>query len=115
MFVKPTTSVGNFGNRQFIPSAYVDGGELNLQVNLNPLVAIPIADWTKVGPTEIIITLGPANTTQETFDVLGFITEFKIDGPLDGKPVTANIKVKITDEVNNSFTSDGAVTWTAAA
>jgi len=118
MNVEPTEGNGNdnFGNKQFIPSAYVDPGHLVLQVNHNPTQPIPIADILKLGPTDIDVYLGPATTTQEHFNALGFITDYKIDGPLDGKVVTATITIKLTDVVDNgyddeeTYDSDGAVT-----
>lgn len=115
MNVQPTTTTGNFGNKMFIPSAYVDPGELKIQILHSPEVNIPIADWTKAGPTTITITLGPATSVQETFTVLGFVTEYDIDGPLDGKAVTATMTIKLTDAVSNSYNATGGVAWVTAS
>ena len=73
---------------------------------------IPIIDPSDDGPTDVTIKMGPSTTTQETFVAPGFLTEYKIDGPLDGKVVTATMKIKLTDD--DSYTSTGAVGWTSA-
>jgi hypothetical protein len=114
MAVQPTTGSG-LGNKMFIPSAYVDPGELSLNVLHNPLYNIPITDPSKAGPTLITFTLGPATSVQETFQALGFLTEYKIVGPLDGTAMTADIKIKLTDDVSNTFDAAGAVTFQAAS
>ena len=45
----------------------------------------------------------------------GFITEPAIEGPLDGKPVTATIKIKVTDvQVDGEYDTTGAVDITLA-
>jgi hypothetical protein len=111
MNVQPTTTAQNFGNKMFIPSAYVDPGELKLQVLHDPTVAFPITDPDLIGPQDLVIMLGPADSTQETFNVFGFVTAYDIDGPLDGKALTATMTVKLTDAVGGQYMYDatGAV------
>lgn len=109
MNVLPTTATDGFGNKMFLPSAYVDPGELNLEVLHNPLIKFPITDPTKAGPQDITIRLGPALNAQEAFDAVGFMTEYKITGPLDGTAMTATCKFKLTDSVNNVYDALGAV------
>lgn len=111
MNVQPTTGTG-LGNKMFIPSAYVDPGQLVLQVNHNPTIAIPITDPSKVGPTSLTFAIGPSTGQQETFVCLGFLTDYKIDGPLDGKALTATMTIKLTDVVSNTYSSSGAVAVT---
>lgn len=114
MNVQPTTGTG-FGNTIHIPSCYVNPGTLKLNVNHDPTMQIPITDPSDVGPVSLTITLGPAYSTQETFVVLGFVTKYKITGPLDGAAVTADVEIKLTDAVDNSYGADGAVAWTTAS
>ena len=114
MLVQPTTGSG-FGNRRFIQSAYVDPGTLKLQLLHDPTNLIPITDPSKIGPVTVTVTLGPANSKQETFDAYGFVTKWALNGPLDGKAVTSTLEIKLTDAVDASFSADGAVGWTAAS
>ena len=116
MNVQPTTAAKGFGNKMFIESAYVDPGELKLQVHHNPTLMIPICDPSKAGPEAITILLGPAQTTQETFDAVGFMTSYELDGPLDGKALTATVTIKLTDVVGgpDMYDATGAVTVTTA-
>ena len=117
MNVQPTTSSTDWGNRMFVPSAYVDPGELVLQIHHNPQVTLAgyITDPFDDGPQGIVITLGPSASNQEQFNVLGFITEYSIDGPLDGKTVTATVKIKLTDYTGSTYLETGAVGWTTAS
>lgn len=113
MNVQPTTGSG-LGNMMYIPSAYIDPGELELKVLHNPLVRIPITDPTKSGPTDITFKIGPAATNQEVFDGLGFVTDYTPDGPLDGTALTATVKIALTDLVDNTYDAEGAISCSVA-
>jgi hypothetical protein len=113
MNVLPTTGTG-FGNKMFIPSAYVDPGMLKLQILHDPTQQIPITDPSDSGPVAITIKIGPSSSTQESFNGLGFVTDYDIDGPLDGKAMTATVSVKLTDLVDNTYDPSGAMAWTSA-
>ena len=117
MNVEPTTAAAGFGNKMYVPSAYVEPGSLKLQVNHNPTLMIPIADQSKAGPEAITIKLGPSLSVQETYDVVGFLVKYELDGPLDGKALTATATIKLTDVVGgpDMYDATGAVTVTLAS
>lgn len=114
MNVQPTTGTG-IGNKQHIPSAYVEPGMLELTVNHNPTVRIPITDPSKSGPTVITFNIGPAFSSQESFQAYGFVTDYSLDGPMDGKALTASVKIKLTDVVDNSYPANGAIQYSLAS
>lgn len=108
MKVKPTTASTGYGNRIKIPSAYEDPGKMILLVNHDPTQFIP------TGVLENITAhVGPATSAQEEFACFGFISKVKHMGPLDGKVMTSEIEVTLTDD--DSYDDTGAVTWTGAS
>lgn len=115
MNVLPTTSSSGLGNKMHIPSAYVEPGMLELTILHDPTKRIPITDPSDAGPTSITFTLGPSSSAQESFDTLGFLTDYTIDGPLDGKPCTATVKIKLTDSVDNTYDALGAIDYSLAS
>ena len=115
MLIQPTVGSG-LGNLMYVPSAYVDPGELDLTVLHDPtLTPIPIEDPSKVGPTTFTITLGPSTTQQETFQGLGFVTSYEMNGPMNGKALTASVKIKLTDAVGSAYGTGGALSQTIAS
>ena len=113
MWVPPVAN--GFGNKLFIPDAFMDGGELHLKVLHDPTIgAVPIINAT---PTTLVIHWGPAATVQQTFTFLGFMTKFEVAGPLDGAPMTDEIIFKVTGVVGSNYTdwqsTNGAVQVTA--
>ena len=117
MNVQPcaSDSAPNFGNRMFIPSAYCDPGVLKLSVNHDPTQNIPLADWNDIGAEQITIMLGPSNSSQQTFTCLGWLMKYDIVGPLDGKACTANVEIRLTDDLRAGYSSSGAVQMSVAA
>lgn len=110
MNVLPTTTDTAFGNRIYIPSAYVDPGKLMLSGNHDPTQMIPINEDSE--PIDVFV--GPSAADQEQFSVaLGFMTRYRFKGPMDGKVMTADMEIKLTDD--DSYDATGAVAWTAAS
>lgn len=93
--------------KTFMPSAYVDPGEITLQVLLNPNVSPWIqntAAWKEI----VTIKLGPippSGSTQASWAGIAAMLEFDWDAPLDGKIMTATMKIKFS----------GALTITTAS
>lgn len=117
MRVQPTAlGSGKFGNKMKIPSIYVDPGQLPLRVQHDASAPIPICEND---PVEFTINLGGFTSTQEEFVVLGFVQSYEMVGPLDGKVVTADIVIELTDVVDpespDIYDDTGAVEWTSAA
>ena len=110
MNVLPTTADNGIGNRIWIPSAYVDPGKLMLTANHDPLQMIPI----NADPEEVDFFLGPCTTDQEKFAAtFGFMTRYRIKGPMDGKVATCEAEIKLSDD--DTYDDTGAVEWTTAS
>jgi len=107
LFVQPTEGTG-LGNRQFVPHTFVDPGHLRLRCLHDPTEPVPM----NYLPAVITMEIGPATNSSERFFARGYVTEFEIDGPLEG-PLISNIVIKLTD-TPGSFDSSGAVGWTSA-
>lgn len=114
MYVQPTTINGNVGNMMFIPSAYVDPGQIRTQLLVNPTQKLFITDWQKIGPTSCQFFYGPAKSAQANYAGLGFIVAAEFDGPLDGTAMTVTLTIQLTDLVDNSYDSEGALAFTPA-
>lgn len=117
MRVKPTVlGTGRFGNKMKIPSIYVDPGQLVLRVNHDASSPIPIGEDD---PVDMTVKLGGYQSSQEEFDAIGFVQSYEIVGPLNGKVVTADIVIELTDVVDpgspDIYDDTGAVGWTAAS
>jgi hypothetical protein len=120
MNVQPTAtgvsgaSGGNFGNKMYLPSAYVKPGELHLQVNHDSTVQLPMTAL----PETITISFGPATAgsggAQETAICLAWMKSYELEGELDGKALVANVVIVITDVLDNTYSSTGAVVITTA-
>ena len=104
-----TATGGNFGNKLFDPSVLVDGGTLVLECQLSPSSKqLPIAN----DPEEFTLKMLPYSSQQWTTTFYGFVVGIpKINGPLDGKPVTMTIRIKVTDsqDEDGDYNDDGAV------
>jgi len=112
MNVNPTAAgTGNFGNKMYLPSAYVKPGELHLQVNHDSTVQLPLTSL----PETITIRFGPALSAQESADCLAWMKSYELEGELDGKALIANVVIVITDVLTNTYTSTGAVVITNAS
>ena len=112
MNVQPTaTGTGNFGNKMYLPSAYVKPGELHLQINHDSTVQIPMTSL----PETITIRFGPAVSVQETATCLAWMKSYELEGELDGKALIANVVIVITDVLDNAYDSTGAVQITNAS
>ncbi len=85
---------GTFGNKIFIPSLYIDPGELGLEINFNPDTLPPIG----AAASAFTVTLG-GDTTPATWAGNAFLTEFSFKAPLEGKVMTATAKLKWTGAV----------------
>ena len=108
-----TSDSGNFGNMLFDPSILVNGGTLVLDCQMSPGVKIPIVE----DPELILLKMLPFTADQWQAEFMGFIEGIpKINGPLDGKPVTVTIRIKVTDVRTDDGTYDntGAVEVTLA-
>lgn len=91
----PATT-GTFGNKIYIQSFYVDGGEFDIQIQFNPDTTPP------KGFSAATIKWGNS-ATQAAWAGSMCMSEMSVDAPLDGKVMNANCKLKIS----------GAVTITA--
>ena len=108
-----TSTGGNYGNKVKIPSIYIDPGVLKLQVNHNPGQMIPLV----ADPEYITWTWGPYSSSQESQHAVGFIKSYNVDGPLDGKPLTATMEIELTDVQveDGTYDNTGAVAVTLAS
>lgn len=117
MQVQPTNGgTGNFGNKMFINSAYQNGGILTLTINHDFTQGVFIGNTDNGGaPYTTTFKTGPAIAQQEKFVCLANVMDYSFKGPLDGKVVTAVIKLQITDKVDQTYDDTGAVVWTTAS
>lgn len=87
-----TTHLLTVGNMTFDPADLVDRGAIDMELHLDPDLAIPIDQ-----PKEVItLTFAkvPGDTTAATWVFTGFLTDFDFTVPLEGKMVaTATIKI----------------------
>lgn len=90
-----TAAAGStFGNKLFIPSIYVDPGELTIEINFNPDTLPPIGGASGA----FVLTLG-GDTTPATWSGTGYLHDFAPKMPMDGKVMTATCKLKCTSAV----------------
>ena len=82
---------GSLGNKIYIPSFYMDPGILTIEVNHNPDHPAPVGGVAET----ITLSLGP-DSSQATVAGSGFITDYDINLPMDGKAMTATVKIKKT-------------------
>jgi hypothetical protein len=122
MNVLPTASGEyNFGNKMYMPSAYIKPGELHLQILHDSTVTSPInpaGTSSFPGVDYITINYGPATPdggAQQTAKCLAWMKSYELEGELDGKALIANIVLVITDVLDNSYSDTGAVTGKAAS
>jgi hypothetical protein len=87
-------SGASFGNKIFIPSVYIDPGELGIEINFNPDTIPPIGSAAGA----FSLALG-GDTVQATWAGTGFLYEFAPKMPLDGKVMTATAKLRVTGAV----------------
>ena len=119
MNVQPTDpSSGAYGNKMFMPSAYIDGGELHLQILHDSTVKNPI-NYTNSGaggPEYITISYGPGGAAaQQASSCYAWTKSYELEGELDGKALIANIVLVITDVLDGQYSSSGAVAQTYAS
>lgn len=85
-----TTVTPNLGNKIFIPSFYLDPGYVSVDYNFNPDTLL----FGKVGvAASCTIALGNSST-KANFVGSAFVYDTAMKGPLDGKVMTANAKLK---------------------
>ena len=91
MATATTTTSTTLGNKIAIPSAYVDPGELTVEIQFNPDTKPPIDS----AAASCTVKLGNA-ATQAQWAGSAFLTEFSYKAPLDGTVMRASCKVVFT-------------------
>ena len=76
------------GGRTFTPGKLIDPGELQLEIQYDPTLEIPLRQ-----AAETITIQPPSDQASGTISGTGFVTAVSASEPLDGLP-TANITIK---------------------
>lgn len=114
MLVEPTTATDGVGNMQSVPSAYAKCGKLVLKCLHDPTqTPIPL----KAPVDTVQVKLGPALSIQQTFDGFGYMTKYDLDGEMNGKALTVDVEIEMTDVLaeDGSYDGVGGVTITPAS
>ncbi len=85
---------GKFGNKLFIPSFYVDPGELSVEIQFQPDTLPPIASAAET----VTVKLGNSST-QASWAGSGFMVDFAPKAPLDGTVMRATCKIKFSGNI----------------
>ena len=85
---------GKFGNKIFIPSFYVDPGDLTFEIQHQPDTLPPIASAAET----VTVKLGNS-ATQASWAGSGFMYDYAVKAPLDGTVMRATCKIKWTGNV----------------
>jgi hypothetical protein len=98
-----------FGNKIHLPSMYAEGGTIKATSLWDPTYdpSDYISDHTDVGWHDFVINWGPCDTAQEQLSFIGYVADLVVDGPLDGKPMTAIWTIK--SSADDSYGEHGAV------
>lgn len=91
-----SAGAGKFGNMTYIASFLVNPGKLKVKLHFNPDTLPPIATAAET----VTIAMGDS-TTQATYAGTGFMSSFKITGPLDGK-MTADAEIQFSGNVTKT-------------
>ncbi len=97
MSVAAVTTPG-IGNKIFIPSIYMDAGYVSVDYNFNPDTLVFGAAGISQSCT---VKLGNSSVKAQ-FAGTGWVYDSAMKGPLDGKVMTANAKLKWTGVVTQT-------------